>query len=206
MKFNVLKITALLLVLLTAISCILAACAADEEGSAGDLRHDIISENLAKRTTKVTMPAITTRAPANRDDLVIIELNEFTENQVALYHAIWEVYKDDPRCKDCTINDVMASHALSVWRFDEVLIGTFQGVSGGFYLKPSTIYEEKIGEYTITYGKYGTGLSPKAYANDKEYTLQEAYAAGLLSDEEVRVFCEEFSQQFAEWEILAGIG
>ncbi len=188
MKKQILRTTILSLSVFVLLACLFTSCA--EPFEEGSFRKDRISENWAKRTSKHTEPTTTPAVPKDRDDLIIPDLSQ---NQIDLYHEIWNMYKDDPECKDSTINDVIVyGNSLTTFRYDEVLIGVFGGIIDVFHIKPKALFKEEIGEYTLTYGKYGNWRF-SAFANGKEYTLPEAYEAGLLSDEEIRTFCAEWA-------------
>ncbi len=169
MKFNVLKITALLLVLLTAISCILAACAAPNEGSA----------ETASGKESTVVPSVTT--PAVTKDRGKLTLPNLSEDEKAFYQAVWQVHGDwiCQTHKELTINDLSVELYM---RFDEALVGYYYGEASQFVTAAPAITVETVAGYKFI---YGNTLTMSVYTDSKRYSMEQAYDQGLLTKEEI---------------------
>ncbi len=147
-----------------------------------DMAIDPPGATLSPEPVQTTAPVTT----VDRDTLTIPDL---TADEEALYRAIWAVYKDKefqgssiypPKYEEFTINDIYIFHPI--YRFDEALVSFFHGFKQRPIAPGDMITYETVEGYTF---EYGSTTHFSVWANEKEYTLQEAYDAGVLTKEEI---------------------
>ena len=136
-------------------------------------------ELFVEKESHSTTPEI----PANRDTLANPE--QYTELELQAIYAIWAAYKETHQ-EFLTINDILPDdvsiHGDAVVCYDYV--GTFPG--------DALSVDTALGYRFV----YPTLQQKRVFANGTVYTFQEAYDAGVLTEEDIRALWEEHKKQY----------
>ena len=131
-------------------------------------------------TTTAATTAVTT---IDRDKINNPE--KLTELEIEAKNRVWAVVKPGITNSDITINNVSVSR---VSQFDEAIVCYYQvNTRNQIMMSPMTWTEEVLG-YTFEYPYLELQLF--VFANNRKYTLQGAYDAGVLTEDEIRMIWE----------------
>ena len=110
---------------------------------------------------------------------------QYTESEIKAIYAIWDAYKETHR-EHLTINDVLPSdvslHGDALVCYDT--IGTFWGEA----LSVDTALDYRF--------VYPSQQQKRVFANGTVYTFQEAYDAGILTENDIHTLWEEHKERY----------
>ena len=138
--------------------------------------------NSGTQTPDQTTAATTTAPVTTLDRDTLTNPETYSELKLKAVKAIWNASKEKVK-NDLTINHV---EILSdIYEYDEAIVCMAQ--IGSVLMSSPGQTEETVLEYEFIYGYTD---QYKVYANGKEYSLSEAYTAGVLTKEEIRSLWE----------------
>lgn len=139
--------------------------------------------------TTATTATTETNPPIDRDEITNPE--KYTDLEIKVRKAIWAIIKNTVR-KELTINDISLLGNF-VFECDEAMICFYLGCPGP---APEFMFsEETVLGYQFD---YSTTTQLKVIANGGIHTLQGAYDAGILIEEEIRSLWEAYTGNQAE--------
>ena len=134
-------------------------------------------------TEATTAPAVTT---VDRDKINNPE--KYTELELKAKKAVWEYSKPGITNPDVTINNVMVSN---VAQYGDAIVCYYTIVTGNFVALTPSIHTEEVLGYTFEYPYLQYQLY--VFANKGRHTLQGAYDAGLLTEDNIRTIWEQYN-------------
>lgn len=158
-----------LLPLLTLAALLLVGCA------------DMGDPNRTLATEATTAPAVTT---VDRDK--INNPGQYTELELKAKKAVWEYSKPGITNPDVTINNVMV---YNVSQYGDAIVCSYNIVTGDVMVMSPMITTEEVLGYTFEYPYIQLQLY--VFANEGRHTLQGAYEAGLLTEDNIRTIWEK---------------
>ena len=129
-------------------------------------------------------PSATTAATTDERD-VIKNPGQYTELKLKAKQAVWEYSKPGITNPDVTINNVMV---YNVSQYGDAIVCSYNIVTGDVMVTLPMITTEEVLGYTFEYPY--VHLKLYVFANEGRYTLQGAYEAGLLTEDNIRTIWE----------------
>ena len=134
-----------------------------------------------------TQPSATTAVTTDERD-VIETPEKYTELELKAKKAVWAYSKIGITNPDVTINNVMVSN---ISEYGDAIVCYYTIVTGNFVALTPSIHTEEVLGYTFEYPYLQYQLY--VFANNRRYTLQGAYDAGLLTEDNIRTIWEQYN-------------
>ena len=138
--------------------------------------------NSGTQTPDQTTAATTTAPVTTLDRDTLANPEAYSELKLKAVKAVWEASKGTVK-NDLTINHVAI--LSEIYEYDEAIVCMAQ--IGSILMSSPGHTEEAVLDYEF---RYGDSDQYKVYANCKEYSLSEAYTAGVLTEDEIRSLWE----------------
>ena len=165
---KLLTLLTLALTLFTLTSLLLVAC--EDTGAPAD--------------TSAPDSTTTAATTIDRDKLTL----SLSKQQEELYRSAWEALKNTVP-DYCTINNLQ--FGTVIMEYDEAFICFYRGFlaqEGSWGTAGQAVTHQTVAGYEFI---YGSTLQYTVFANGKEYNLETAYDAGVLTEDEIRMIWEE---------------